>query len=316
MIYDLRIKKRILIVVFLLSLVFSLSVATKSARAAIFSFDASASQIRLGDEFSVDLMLDTEKQEINAIEAKVLFPLDILELKQISDGNSLINIWAQKPEFKEDVTGRVGVVDFAGIIPGGYNGYLGKRKIVSLTFLAKNNGASSVVISQAQALLNDGAGTAAAVTSANFGFSISASAPAVSSEPTKDQERPESFAIYLSKDKNIFNGKWFVVFATQDKKSGISHYEVAEDKKNVGVEYDKLNWHRAESPYVLSDQSLGDFVYVKAIDNQENEKVSVLPSSIKKDYKIYLFWSIILLIVLRLLYNRGICRRKKTTNQN
>ena len=310
--YDLRITKRSLTIVFLFSVFFSFLFMIQNARAVTFSFDAPASQIRTGDEFSVDLMLDTEKQEINAVEAKVLFPLDILELKQVSDGDSLINLWAQK---SAQVSGK-GEITFAGIIPGGYNGYLGKRKIISLTFLAKNNGASSVLITEAKALLNDGAGTAAAVTSANFGFSISADAQAVSSEPTKDQERPESFAVYLSKDKNIFNGKWFVVFATQDKKSGISHYEVAEDKKNVGVEYDKLNWHRAESPYVLSDQSLGDFVYVKAIDNQENEKVSVLPSSIKKDYKIYLFWSIILLIVLRLLYNRGICRRKKTTNQN
>ena len=292
---------------------------TRPASAAIFSFDAPANQIRPGDEFNIDLMLDTEKQEINAVEAKILFPLGILELKQISDGNSLINMWAQKPEFSKDASEQVGVVSLAGIIPGGYNGYLGKRKIISLNFKAKNNGVSSVLITEAKALLNDGLGTAAPVTSTNWQFSISADAPAssVGGVLAKDQERPESFVIYPAKDVGIFDGKWFVVFSTQDKKSGIDYYEVAEDKTNVGVDYAKLNWHRAASPYVLSDQSLGEYVYVKAVDNQGNEKVSVLfPAKIKSDYKVYLFWGIILFIPVSLLIRRKICRRKKITNQD
>ena len=289
---------------------------TRPASAAIFSFDAPANQIRPGDEFNIDLMLDTEKQEINAVEAKILFPTDVLELKEISDGNSLINMWAQKPEFSKDASEQVGVVSLAGVIPGGYNGYLGKRKIISLIFQAKNNGASSVLITEAKALLNDGLGTAAPVTSTNWQFSISADAPVVGGAPTKDQERPENFVIYLSQDANVFDGKWFIVFNTQDKKSGINYYEVAEDKRNVGVDYVKLNWHQAGSPYVLSNQNLSDFVYIKAVDNHGNERVSVLmPTRPSQDYKTYLFWGIIGLSLIWLLFRR-ICRRKKPIKQN
>ena len=284
----------------------------RPALAAVFSFDALSNQVRVGNEFAIDLMLDTEMKEINAVEAKVLFPADVLELKEISDGNSLINIWAQKPEFSKDASEQVGVVSLAGVIPGGYNGYLGKRKIISLIFQAKNNGASSVLITEAKALINDGLGTAAPVTSTNWQFSISADAPAVGNALIKDQERPEDFIIHLSKDANIFNGQWFVVFATQDKKSGVDHYEVAEDKTNVGVEYNKLNWHRAGSPYLLSDQSLGNFVYVKAVDNRGNERVAMLSSApIKKGYKIYLFWGIIGLSLIWLLLRRKIWRKQQ-----
>ena len=103
-----------------------------------------------------------------------------------------------------------------------------------------------------------------------------------------------------------------MVFATQDKKSGVDHYEVAEDKTNVGVEYNKLNWHRAGSPYLLSDQSLGNFVYVKAVDNRGNERVAMLSSApIKKGYKIYLFWGIIGLSLIWLLLRRKIWRKQQ-----
>lgn len=309
MIYDLKFKKNIFYFIWLF-LVVAFFIFIPKAEAAIFSFDSQTDKIRLGDEFTIDLMLDTEKQEINAVEAKILFLLDILELKQISDGNSVINLWAQQPALATDPSGQVGAVSFSGIIPGGYNGYLGKRKILSLFFKAKNNGISAVSVTEERALLNDGLGTAASVAAVNFNFSISSAASPVEMALIIDQERPENFVIHLSNDAGIFQGKWFVVFATQDKKSGINHYEIAESRKNIGTDYAKLNWRRAESPQLLSDQSLADFVYVKAVDNQGNEKVSALfPAHPKGDYKIYLFWGIILILVISL--HRGICRRKK-----
>ena len=293
--------------IFLFSIIYFLFSAS-AILAAEFSFNPQFIQARPGDEFSVKLLLNTQGQKINAVEGKIVFPAGKLEVKEISDGNSIINLWAQKPALND------GNITFAGVIPGGYNSQEGL--VLSISFKSKEEGGGLLHLEELKSLLNDGLGTASSITSKDFQFLISrtASSPAISTD-TPDQERPESFVVYLSKDKNIFDEKWFVVFATQDKKSGINRYEVAEDKKNVGVEYDKLNWHRVESPYVLNNQNLADFVYVKAIDNEANERVSVLlPAPIKKDYKTYLFWSIIALIVFGLLYNRGICRRKKIIN--
>ena len=213
--------------IFLFSIIYFLFSAS-AIFAAEFSFNPQFIQARPGDEFSVKLLLNTQGQKINAVEGKIVFPAGKLEVKEISDGNSIINLWAQKPALND------GNITFAGVIPGGYNSQEGL--VLSISFKSKEEGGGLLHLEELKSLLNDGLGTASSITSKDFQFLISRTAfsPAISTD-TPDQERPESFVVYLSKDKNIFDGKWFVVFATQDKKSGINRHEIAEDKTNVGL---------------------------------------------------------------------------------
>jgi len=85
----------------------------------------------------------------------------------------------------------------------------------------------------------------------------------------------------IAKDEALFDGKWFVVFATQDKASGIDHYEIRENRQWTTFEdllpfvkyFRRHSWVMAESPHVLRDQELRSFVFLKAVDKAGNERI-------------------------------------------
>src|SRR5882672_8977696 len=65
----------------------------------------------------VNLLFNTEEESINAVAGKVIFPADLLELKTVQDGSSIINLWVDKPFLQNN-----GQVSFSGLTPGGYKG--------------------------------------------------------------------------------------------------------------------------------------------------------------------------------------------------
>ena len=93
-----------------------------------------------------------------------------------------------------------------------------------------------------------------------------------------DSTAPEDFQPEIAKDPSLFNNKYFLSFATEDKSSGIAYYEVLEEDKKgnyFGTKV-KADWKRAESPYVLRDQNLKSKISVKAVDNAGNEKMRMI----------------------------------------
>lgn len=257
--------------------------------AAKLNITSSVKDLGLNQQFQVDVMLNTEDEEINAIEGKVAFPGDLLELKEIRDGNSIVNFWIERPKAKFD-----NEIDFSGITPGGYMG--AKGLIFSLIFQTKNEGGGVIEIYDAETLLNDGKGTPARLSISNFQFSISEQVPQVPITPIKDREPPESFKPMIAKDPEMFLGKYFLVFATQDKGSGIDHYEILESR-NQKIE--NRNWEIGESPYVLKDQKLRSYIYVKAVDKAGNERIAVVePRYPIKWYENYLIWGIITVAIV------------------
>ena len=69
-----------------------------TASAAEIYFDNKNQEIRVGDQFEVGVFINTDEESINAIEGKIIFPQDLLEIKKINDGNSIINFWIEKPK--------------------------------------------------------------------------------------------------------------------------------------------------------------------------------------------------------------------------
>src|SRR3989344_1889171 len=122
-----------------------------SVRAAELFFDAKTQEISMGQQFQADLMLDTKNEEINAIEGRMMFPADFLELKEIRDGNSIVNFWIEKPKQQNDA------IIFSGITPGGFKG--SEALIFSAVFEAKRGGIGYLEIKNARALRNDGNGS-------------------------------------------------------------------------------------------------------------------------------------------------------------
>ncbi|MDZ4260605.1 MAG: hypothetical protein U1A25_02970, partial [Candidatus Sungbacteria bacterium] len=95
----------------------------------------------------------------------------------------------------------------------------------------------------------------------------------------------------------LFEGKRFLVFATQDKISGLDYYTIKESRQNFFTFFSK--WSQAKSPYVLQDQELRSSIFVKAVDNAGNKRiVKIMPSNPLMWYENYENWVIIILGLL------------------
>lgn len=274
---------RFLLIILLSTFYFLFSLP--SGFAAEISLDAKTREMAVGQQFQVDVFLDAQNEEINAVEGKIVFPKNLLEAKEILDGGSMINLWIEKPNIMRIARSQEknkNEIFFSGIIPGGFKGvlspfYEGYRpgKILSLIFKANAIGEGSIDLKETKVLLNDGLGTSIAVSVLPFQFRITSKAPAVTELfQINDSGSPELFEPIVARDPDIFEGKWFLVFATQDKGLGIDHYQVLE---NINQKIKGKKWVVAESPYLLKDQKLKSYIYVKAVDKSGNERVVVLP---------------------------------------
>lgn len=225
-------------------------------------FKKTAEFINIGNIFDIALIINTEDESINAIET-VLKYSDNLKLENISDGNSIINLWISKPKLENS---QQGFVSLSGLIPGGVR--TSEGVVLSVTFRSLYNGTGDIQVEDAKVFLNDPDVPEAKLKVANLNFEIQ------NNQTTAPQGQklildflpPDEFKIYLSKDKSLFDNFWFISFNAQDKGSGIDHYEARE--RFLGVFGD---WRRAESPYQLKHQSLFSIIQVKAVDKVGRE---------------------------------------------
>ncbi len=105
-----------------------------------------------GDSLLMEVMIDTEDEEINIVEASLSFSTDLLLVGDISIGNSIINLWAQRPSQNS-----LGKISFVGGIT---NGFKGDGLLAKINFSAKDIGQAKIGLKDdAKVLLNDGKGT-------------------------------------------------------------------------------------------------------------------------------------------------------------
>lgn len=231
-------------------------------------------EYRQGDTFIVSIKIDPEGECVNAIEANIDFPQDILDFKDFSKGDSIISFWIKNEAAS-------GLVSFAGGIPAGYCGRLSgdpdeSNLLGKIIFQVKEIGGNPTsaqiqirFLDTSQVLLNDGMGTPARLTTKGSAIDIKPFSAAQGrnewqDELAKDTIPPEPFGIEISSDPSIFNGKYFITFQTTDKQTGIDYYEVKEGDKG---------WKKTGSPYRLEDQRLGSIIKVGAVDKAGNERI-------------------------------------------
>ncbi|MBI4085096.1 MAG: hypothetical protein HY432_01135 [Candidatus Liptonbacteria bacterium] len=266
-----------------------LPLAANSTHAAKFEFSALLNTAAIGQFFEVSVFLDSESQRINAVQGNIIFPADILDFKEIHDGNSVATLWVEQPHLASR-----GSIFFSGIIPGGYVGVKG----FLFSFVVKGSTVTNGLISakDAKAFLNDGLGTEAKIKVSDFSFTISEAPIAGNLLSPADTVSPESFSPSISNDQSVFDGKWFLIFNAQDKGTGIDHYEV----KEGGGQFVE-----AQSPYLLKYQALDKDIAVKAIDRAGNSRTSILPPRYPQPwYKQNLIWIIIVLSLIILIFFR------------
>ncbi len=141
--------KKTLIVIFL----FSLFILVVKADAATLYFVPEAKMFGIGQEFSVDVKIDSEDVFINATQATVKFPNDILELLEVDRVSSIFSFWVEEPV----ISNEEGTISFIG---GTAKGVAGEAlQVLRMKFKAKGIGSAELTISDAVVTASDGKGT-------------------------------------------------------------------------------------------------------------------------------------------------------------
>ena len=257
-----------------LFVLFCVSIPSEAWAAALY-LQPHTDQYYQDDIFIEEIWLNTEGQEINAIELYLRYPKDILEFFDFSEGGSILKLWVKKPAPDKK---NPGVLTLIGGVPNGFAGFGLVGKLVFQVKVKEGGlGKEDVkieILDNSRVLLNDGKGTEAKLRSIAATLTILPYKSKIiknqwQAELKQDTTPPEPFEIKLAQDSSVFDGKYFIVFSTYDKESGVDYYEVLEtgDKK-------QRDWKKGESPYLLQDQSLKSIIKVKAVDKAGNERIS------------------------------------------
>jgi hypothetical protein len=125
------------------------------------------------------------------------------------------------------------------------------------------------ILENSQVFLNDGKGTLTKLNLQNSKIKILPTTGEGLNEWREkllnDTTPPEPFEIQIQKEPNIFDGKYFIVFYTTDKETGVDYYMVKEGERE---------WKIAKSPYLLENQNLDEEIKVKAVDRAGNETIA------------------------------------------
>jgi hypothetical protein len=277
---------------FIATIFISLFLFPVNAFGAVWRIEPVQDSLRINDHVQVGIILSTEGESINTLEGTLLIPRGFL-VDGISDGSSLITPWIEKPTLQN------GSIRFSGIMPGGVSG--NAVPVFKVTLRATAGGAQTLVAS-GKGYLNDGIGTPKTIRSTSKTITISQEKGGTTygTDTTLDTIPPETFTPVVSKDVALFDGAYFVSFETQDKASGIKEYMLAEKKSFFAFRPKDSEYQTVVSPAKLSDQTRSSYIFIKAIDNNNNERIAILsPETGLAVYKhILLFGILILCIVL------------------
>lgn len=139
-----------LFVVLVASIVF---LSPLRASAASLNLAPNKINIAIGDTVKVDVHVNSENAGVNAFQATLNFPKDILQAQSIDKTDSVVNFWLQEPAFSNDV----GQIKFIG---GSTSGLFGQSlQITSIVFKAVGSGQANLVFSDGAVTASDGSGT-------------------------------------------------------------------------------------------------------------------------------------------------------------
>jgi len=192
-----------------------------------------SSDIFKGESFITELMIDTEEENINAADIKIIFPSNLIKVNDFEKGGSIFTLWAKEPEIQE------GEISFSAGVPGGFSG---KGLIGRINFSAKEIGEFEINFKEdSKVLLNDGIGTPTELGFAEGNYKI--------------VEKSGDLAIITSKSHPDPN-KWY------SQKNLNLWWDLAK-----GAEYSYLlSFNPSDSPDEIPDKPEGELEWMGAIE--------------------------------------------------
>ncbi|MGB9755777.1 MAG: cohesin domain-containing protein [Desulfurella sp.] len=289
---------------YLLIFAFCITKPIKTKAAEIY-LKSSQLEYSPNDTFKVEIRLNVSAGEkVTAIEGKIKYNPSDLKVIDFLTGNSILT-FVDQPQNNE----KNGLITFSGIIPGGYTGQLlgdpGESNLlgtVVFQVLKTNNSLTNIQIeSGSRIFINDGQELKTNLIFKSLALNIISQElvfnPLNELESLKETDKipPEEFKPEIVR----INGQYFLVFNTQDKQSGIDHYEVSILKENLlGQLIPLQKFTQSNNLYHLKESDLNNIIEVKAVDKAGNERIATLYPQIQiKWYKNYWFWGIIIMLL-------------------
>lgn len=158
-------------------LVFLAAFAARTASAATLSVSADPASVAVGGTVDLTVTIDTEGVAVNAAQATLQFPGDLLEVSSVDAADSIFNFWVDGPSFSNE-TGRI---TFLGGSTNGFNG--SSLRVVRIHAKMKAEGTAQIGFVDGSVAANDGSGTN--VLASMHGTSVTASGAPVAETPPK-----------------------------------------------------------------------------------------------------------------------------------
>ena len=143
-----------------------------------------AGEYQVGETFLAELRVNSEGEAVNAFAIGLLFPPEVLEVAEVIDGGSLLDLWITRPTYSN----ADGALSFQAGRAGGFSG---EGVLLKLLFRAKAPGTGTITFSPAsQVFLHDGRGTPASGTfsSARYIVTKAARGAIILSSPSHPRE--------------------------------------------------------------------------------------------------------------------------------
>ena len=241
------------------------------AAEASFYIASQSENFEIGQTFSVDVLINSEEASINAAQAKINFPSEILKVISISKSNSIFSFWIQEPVWSNSK----GEISFGGGLPS--PGFQGKDgKVMTVFFQGKIAGTATVNFKDEAILENSAKGTNLFSFSQEGNYSIVSKdvlpeipvTPKIDSSAKVeiDTQPPHPFEIVVDNEGDPTNPFPLLFFKAKDDVSGVDYYEIKIGTKDV------LRIAETESnPFRMPHQAPGVHdISVKAVDRSQN----------------------------------------------
>ena len=135
------------------AVVIAFACAASTANAATYNVISDKTSFKVGDTFSIDLKIDSEGTSINAAQASINYPANILQAVSADKTTSVFNFWLEDPK----INASQGTISFTA---GSTSGFTGRSlETLRVTFQAKSAGAIDISISDAAITAADNKGT-------------------------------------------------------------------------------------------------------------------------------------------------------------
>lgn len=232
--------------------------STITADAQSMMIDTAGKELRLNDTTVLKVYLNTNDQEINAIDGKMKIDGPV-EIVSMNTAGSVMQFWPGKPSWDKNY------VSYVGGSPDPVFGT--KLKLFNIALRPISSGRVKITFEDNRVFLSDGEATSIKLDPESQIIEILGGSITRTNELAQiiadDKDLPNEFRIEIGKDNTTFDGQYFLSFNATDDDSGVQRYEVKEGN-NPRI--------RTGTTYILQDQSLKTPVTVYAIDNAGNER--------------------------------------------